>query len=159
MHGLFDFSKLFYYFRNYCLLNTPPISSICIRAHMHARLTWDPRGDLTHSRHVCKNLLWVPQISHMLYYMGSGALWAHMCQYWHLGPPVLLQGLAPRVEVLKMFFSCFEPELLLIKGLEALSCFAAKALELIYMWRHTTVAGQDDPSSMGCVGARLPACH
>ena len=99
---------------------------ICTRAHMHARLTWDPREDLTHSEHVGEHLLWVLQFSHMPYHMDFGVPRVYMSQYWQLG--TLSQfSCAPRVEVLKMVFLCFEPKVLLIKGLKALGCFRAIA--------------------------------
>ena len=93
---------------------------------MHARLTWDPREDLAHSKHVCKNLLWVFQFGYMPYHMGFGVPWVCMTQHWHFGHFFHFLC-APRVEVLKMVFLCSEPEPLLIKGLKALGCFHAKA--------------------------------
>ena len=49
-----------------------------------------------------------------------------MPQYWDSGHFSLFLC-APRVEVLKMVILCFEPEPSLIKGLQALDCFHAKA--------------------------------
>ena len=83
---------------------------------MHALLTCNPRKDLTHSKHVCKYLLWVLQFSYMPYYMGLGVSWVYMSQYWHLGHFSNFLC-ASRVEVSKMVFLCFEPEPFLIKGL------------------------------------------
>ena len=93
---------------------------------MHAQLTWDPREALTHSKHVCKHLLSFLQFGYMLYYMGFGVPWVYMSQYWHFGHFSHFLS-APRVEVLKLVFLCFEPDPLLIKGLTALGCFRAKA--------------------------------
>ena len=86
---------------------------------MHARLTWDPKEDLTRSKHVYEHLLWALQVGHMPYYMGLVAVGVYMSQYWHFGPFFHFLC-ARRVEVIKMLSLCFEPDLWLIKRLKAL---------------------------------------
>ena len=85
VYSLFDFSKLVDCFIYYCLVDRHAISSYCTHAHMYARLTWDPREDLTHSKHVCRYLLWVLQFGYMPYYMGLCVPCVCMSQYWHSG--------------------------------------------------------------------------
>ena len=92
---------------------------------MHAPLTLDPRDDLTHSKHVHEDILWVLQFTHMPYCMGLGAPWVYMSQHWHFGPFFHFLC-APRIEMFKVLFLFFEPELLLLKGLKASGCFHAK---------------------------------
>ena len=61
----------------------------------------------------------------MPYYMGFGVPWVYMSKYWYFGHSSQFSG-APRVEVLKAVFLCFEPEPSWIKGLQALGSFHAK---------------------------------
>ena len=97
---------------------------------MHALLTWDPRADLTHSKYVCKHVLWVFHCPLMPYYMGLDVSCVYMSQYWHVGHFPHF-SCAPRAEVLKMLLLYFRPELILIIGLKALGCFHAKSLKSI----------------------------
>ena len=116
-------------FRQYIYLILPcehlRLSAFCIRAYMHAWLTWDTGKDLTHGKSGSKHVLWVLQFGHLPYIMGSGVSGVHMLQYWHFGH-VSHFSCAPRAEVLKIVFLCFGIEAKLIKGLEALGCFHAK---------------------------------
>ena len=73
--SLCDFSALIYHVLQYCLVSMRTISAFCTQTHMHARLTWDPREVVTHSKNVREHLLWVLPFGHMPYYMGFGIPW------------------------------------------------------------------------------------
>ena len=126
MYDLLDIVKPIHYLIYYCLVSRRAEPAFWTRAHMHALLTWEPREDLTHSKYVCKHLLWVLQFGYLPYYMRFGVPWVYVSQYWHFGHRSHF-SCAPRAEVLKMVFLCFGPELLLIEGLKAFGCFHAKA--------------------------------
>ena len=78
---------------------------------------------MTHSKYVCKHILWVLQFEYMPYYMGFGVPWLYVSEYWHFGHISHF----PRAEVLEIIFLCFGPQLMVIKGLKASGCFQAKA--------------------------------
>ena len=105
----------------------------------HNGLSSAPWQDLTHNKHVCKDLLWVLHFGYLAYYTGFVVPWVYMSICWHFShfPHFWC---APRAEVSKMVFLGLQPGPLLIKGVKSFRCLHEKAKILSPMRSGDTTA-------------------